>query len=219
MPADIGFLVHVAKINAALRDSLTEHEIKIRNGLELFEWARVVLERKFPDFNILRLKLELSDRLSMAWLRERQKMIQVSRKYKLASSHRLYNPEWDEIRNIEVYGKCSNLQGHGHNYLLEVTLRGKPDRKTGELTNLDQVDKVVREQIIDRFDHKNLNEDTSEFKELIPTVENMVKVFWELMTGRFGKAELVRVALWETEKTYAEYFGPIAGGLRYSDSV
>jgi len=152
-------------------------------------------------------------------LRERQEMIQVSRKYKIASSHRLYNPDWDEIRNTEVYGKCSNLKGHGHNYLLEVTLRGKPDRKTGELTNLDQVDKVVREQIIDRFDHKNLNEDTSEFKELIPTVENMVKVFWELMTGRFGKAELVRVAVWETEKTYAEYFGPIAGELRYSDSV
>ena len=219
VPVDEGFLVHVAKINAALRQSLAEQEIKIRNSLEVFEWAREVLKRKFPDFNVLRLKLELSDRLSITWLKERQEMIQVSKKYELAASHRLCNPDWDDKRNTEVYGKCSNHQGHGHNYLLEVTLRGKPDRKTGELTNLDEVDKVVRQQIIDRFDHKNLNEDTPEFKELIPTVENMVKVFWELMIGRFGQAELVRVAVWETEKTYAEYFGPIAGELRYSDSV
>ena len=219
VPVDEGFLVHVAKINAALRENLTEQQIKTGNGLEVLEWARGVLECKFPDFNVLRLKLDLSDRLSMTWLKERQEMIQISRKYELAASHRLCNPDWDEKRNALVYGKCSNPQGHGHNYLLEVTLRGKTDRKTGELMSLEEVDKVVREQIIDRFDHKNLNEDSLEFKELIPTVENMVKVFWELMIGRFGKAELVRIAVWETEKTYAEYFGPLAGPLRYSDSV
>ncbi len=219
VPVDEGFLVHVAKINATLRQSLSEQEVIIENGLDIFDWARGVLDRKFCSFSVLRLKLDLSSRLSMYWIRERQEMIQVSRKYELAASHRLFNPDWDENRNSEVYGKCSNPQGHGHNYLLELTLRGKPDRKTGELTDLDEVDRVVREQVIDKFDHKNLNEDTKEFKELIPTVENMVKVFWELMTGRFGKAELVRVAVWETEKTYAEYFGPGAGELRYSDSV
>jgi len=219
VPADEGFLVHVAQIDAALRQNLKTQDVKISNGLGVLAWSRAVLENKFPEFNLLQIRLELSDRLSVIWLRERQEMIQVSRKYEMAASHRLYNPNWNDKRNTEVYGKCSNRRGHGHNYVLAVTWRGKPDRNTGELTNLDEADKVVREQIIDRFDHKNLNDDTDEFKILIPTVENMAKVFWDLLAGRFGKAELVRVAVWETKKTCAEYFGPSAGELRYSDSV
>ncbi len=78
---------------------------------------------------------------------------------------------------------------------------------------------MVNKEVIERFDHKNLNEDTAEFAELIPTVENMAKVFWDILLGKFGEAELARVAVWETDKTYAEYFGPEVGPLRYSDSV
>ena len=140
-------------------------------------------------------------------------------KYELAASHRLWKADWDAKRNFEVYGKCSNRRGHGHNYLLEVTLRGKPDRRTGQVADMEEVDRVVRENVIERFDHKNLNEDTEEFADLIPTVENMAKVFWELLLGKFSRGELARVAVWETEKTYAEYFGQGAGPLRSSESV
>ena len=214
-----GFLVHVSDIRSALAEALEKERVKASHTLDVMGWARGVMKDKFRDFKLLRLEVELNERLKVSWRTEDQEMIQVTKKYELAASHRLWNPDWGEKRNFAVYGKCSNPRGHGHNYILEVTLRGKPDRRTGQAADLEEIDRVVRENVIERFDHKNLNEDTSEFAEMIPTVENMVKVFWELLLGKFSRGELVRVAVWETAKTYAEYFGPTAGPLRYSDAV
>ena len=134
-------------------------------------------------------------------------MIQVTTKYELAASHRLWNSKWDIDKNLKVFGKCSNPAGHGHNYLLELTLSGQPDAETGQIVDIEEVDDVVREHIIEPFDHKNLNEDTEEFAEVIPTVENIAKVFWDKLLGKFSNAILSRVKIWETPKTYAEYFG------------
>ena len=146
-------------------------------------------------------------------------MIQITTKYELAASHRLHSADWSAEQNEVAFGKCSNPAGHGHNYLLEVTLRGHPDRASGEVTDLEEFRRLVQSEIIDRFDHKNLNEDCEEFAELMPTVENMAKVFWDRLIYRFVNVELYRVAVWETPTTYAEYFGPGAGPLRWSSRV
>jgi 6-pyruvoyltetrahydropterin/6-carboxytetrahydropterin synthase len=214
-----GFLVNVAEIKAALRRDLEEREVTAKEPGDLFRWARKVVREKFGEFKLIRLKLDMSEQMSVAGGVEDDDMVEITKKYELAAAHKLWNDEWDQKRNFEVFGKCSNPRGHGHNYTLEVTIQGKPDSRTGLIASQQEIDKIVEGRIIERFDHKNLNEDTAEFAELVPTVENMAKVFFELLEGEFETGRLVRVAVWETPSTYAEYFGPQAGPLRFSDSV
>ena len=154
--------------------------------------------------------MDINESLSIGWLSLNPDMIQVTRKYEIAASHQLLNPDWDEAKNLRVFGKCYNPQGHGHNYTLELTLEGQPDSETGQIADLDTVDRIVDEQIIERFDHKHLNKQTQEFAKVNPTVENMTKVFWKLLEGRFDKAKLAKIGLWETPRTYAEYSGPVS---------
>ena len=146
-------------------------------------------------------------------------MMAVTKRYEIAASHTLKRDDWDRQRNIEAFGKCANPTGHGHNYMVEITVSGELDEQTGMIGDYGLIDRTVMEWIIDRFDHKNLNTDTAEFAELNPTVENMAKVFWELLYGRFGDAQLRRVRVWETTKTYADYYGEDAGNLRDIESV
>ena len=214
-----GFLVNVADIKAAFQEALKQQRLKAQNPADLFDWARQVVRQRFAPLKLIRLKLELNEQLTLTSRPEDYDMVQVTKKYELAAAHKLWNDDWDQQHNFEVFGKCSNPRGHGHNYTVEITIRGKPDRKTGRLADLQEMDQLVRQNILDRFDHKNFNEDTVEFAHLIPTVENMAKVFYELLDGKFEKAQLTRVAVWETADTYAEYFGPQAGPLRFSSSV
>jgi len=202
-----GMLVNVAHIERAFRGVLAAEEVKASDSREILMWAKQLIEHKFFNLRLLELWLDISDKLSIGLGGEGEKMMQLTTKYEFAASHRLWNADWDAERNFAEYGKCSNPQGHGHNYLLEITLRAK-NQEGGQIADLREVERVVRERVIERFDHKYLNADTSEFAELIPTVENIAKVFWELLIGQFGRGELYRVAIWETAKTYAEYFGP-----------
>ena len=133
-------------------------------------------------------------------------MFEITVKYSLAAAHRLVKPSLDDAENYELFGKCSHKSGHGHNYLLEITLAGQPDGTTGQIADMELVERVVNEQVIEPFDHKNLNTDTREFAKLIPTVENMAQVFFKRLEGRFGLAILKRVRVWETPETYADYY-------------
>jgi len=214
-----GMLINVTDINAAFRHALADFPFHPQTPTDILNFSRKITSTHLPDLDFLSARLELHPHLSISLNLEDQNMIELTTQYELAASHRLCNPHWDSQQNLDTFGKCSNPQGHGHNYTLQITLRGIPNPHTGQLTEPQQIDQTVQEFILDRFDHKNLNEDTPEFAELIPTVENMVKVFWELLDGRFPNAQLARVALWETPKTYAEYRGPSNGPLRYSDSV
>jgi len=215
-----GLLVNVSQIDAAIQ-TVADQGLPIRHVEDVLTWAVEVLRASFPTFPVRRVQLDLAPTVRIAYLPrpEGQPMIEITRQYELAASHRLCNPDWDEQRNFKVFGQCSNPRGHGHNYLLHVTWRGKTRAQTGQVLDLQAADRLVRQEVLERFDHKNLNEDTPEFARLIPTVENMAQVFWELLDGRLPDVQLARVRVWETEKTYAEYAGPAAGPLRYSDAV
>lgn len=216
---DSGFIVNVCDIDEALKQALAHEKVCVQSGHEILFWAREVLTQRFKECVVVELKLDMNERLTICERQEEHHMIQVTKKYEVAAAHRLHNHHWDDEQNVEVFGKCNNTEGHGHNYQLEITLTGKPDPVSGQILDLNEIDRVVKEQILDRFDHKYLNKETEEFAQLNPTVENMCQVFWEILTGRFGNARLMKVGVWETPKTYAEYRGPLADGLRYSQTI
>jgi 6-pyruvoyltetrahydropterin/6-carboxytetrahydropterin synthase len=141
--------------------------------------------------------------------KERGSMIKLTRKYHFCTAHRLHAAQLSDEENVRLFGKCNNPHGHGHNYYLEVTVAGSPDPVTGMIINLTDLDAAVNEQIIKRFDHKNLNLDTAEFRELNPTSENFVKVIWELLAPVLPG--LSKIGLYETEKNYFEYSGEQQG--------
>jgi 6-pyruvoyltetrahydropterin/6-carboxytetrahydropterin synthase len=130
--------------------------------------------------------------------------IELGRRYRFAASHRLHSPQFSEEENCRVYGKCSNPFGHGHNYVLEVSLSGEVDPATGMIANLADLDTFVEHQIIEPFDHRYLNEEVAAFREVVPTTENLcIEIFRRLKT--FPKAKLERVRIQETANNSFEY--------------
>lgn len=134
-------------------------------------------------------------------------MVSLTQTFEFAAAHRLFCPQLTEERNKTTFGKCMNPNGHGHNYRLEVTVRGKPDETTGVVLPVGELESVVKDRVLDAFDHKHLNEDCDAFRDLNPTVENIVRVIWSKLEGRFGAARLECVRVWETSKTAATYRG------------
>lgn len=109
-----------------------------------------------------------------------------------------------------MYGVCNNFHGHGHNYLLEVTLRGEPARDTGMIMNLDELGKILQDRIVRQVDHKHLNHDVPWLSEVVPTVENLVRVFWARLAGALPPGVLHQVRLQETDTSWAAYRGETA---------
>ncbi|HEY0794927.1 MAG TPA: 6-carboxytetrahydropterin synthase [Acidisarcina sp.] len=127
-----------------------------------------------------------------------------SRRYRLSASHRLYSDAFSDERNVEVYGKCSNPHGHGHNYTVEVTVAGQVDPVTGMVCNMVELDECVQREIIDLFGHTNLNLYPG-FHGLVPTTEAFCVMVYEMLSKVFDKAELVRVRIEETNNNSFEY--------------
>lgn len=134
-------------------------------------------------------------------------MIQVTESFEFSAAHRLHCPDLSDEENRRIFGKCSNPNGHGHNYVVEVTVSGQPDDATGNVIELHLFRHTVRERVIDRFDHKHLNLDCVEFQSLNPSVENIARVIWDRLHDAFHSCRLAGVRVWETPKTYAEYNG------------
>ena len=135
-------------------------------------------------------------------------MIEITRREEFCAAHRLYNSELSIEQNDALYGKCSNPHYHGHNYVLEVTLRGPVNPETGMTYNLADMKNTLRSEVIDKLDHKNLNEDAAEFlKNRIPTAENIVISIWERLEEHFESGLLYRVRLFENERNFVDYFG------------
>ena len=131
--------------------------------------------------------------------------VAVYRKEHFNAAHRLFNPAWSDATNMQVFGKCSNPNYHGHNYELVVKLIGEPNADTGYVMDLKLLSDIIKANVLDRFDHKNLNLDTVEFSNLNPTAENIVKVIYNLLRSKI-KAELdLQVRLYETERNFVEY--------------
>ncbi|HEX7691207.1 MAG TPA: 6-carboxytetrahydropterin synthase [Sediminibacterium sp.] len=131
--------------------------------------------------------------------------VAVFRKEHFNAAHRLHNREWSDERNQEVFGLCNNPHYHGHNYEMEVKVVGDPDPETGYVIDLKQLSDLIRAEVIDRFDHKNLNLDTREFADLNPTAENIVKVIYGLLRPKLDPRLELLVRLYETERNFVEY--------------
>ena len=130
----------------------------------------------------------------------------LSRRYVISASHRLYSKAYSEEENHAVYGKCSNPHGHGHNYVVEVTVGGRVDHVTGMVCNLADLDGFVQKMVIDRFDHTNLNFD-ERFTSEVPTTENLCIAIHNLLAEHFVHADLERVRVEETRNNFFEYAG------------
>ena len=138
-------------------------------------------------------------------------MIRVTRKYRFSASHRLHAPQLGEAKNRELYGKCNNPFGHGHNYMVEVTVSGQVDPQTGMVCNLVDMDGCVHGQILERYDHQNLNL-LPEFAAEVPTTENLCISIYEILNRSFTKAHLEKIRIEETMMNSFEYSGPGTAG-------
>jgi 6-pyruvoyltetrahydropterin/6-carboxytetrahydropterin synthase len=133
------------------------------------------------------------------------KKVSVFRREHFNAAHRLFNPAWDDARNVEVFGKCALPNYHGHNYELEVKVTGKINRKTGYVMDMKELSDIVRREVHSRFDHKNLNLDTKEFRELNPTAENIAIVIYDLLRAQIDEKHDLQVRLYETPRNFVEY--------------
>lgn len=134
-------------------------------------------------------------------------IVSVFRKGHFNAAHRLHVPEWSDERNTEVFGLCNNPNYHGHNYNLTVKVTGEVDPVTGYVIDLKILKDIIYEEVENRFDHRNLNLDTEEFKHLNPTAENIAVVIWNKLRRRLDNKLELTVTLYETERNYVEYSG------------
>ena len=131
--------------------------------------------------------------------------VAVIRQEHFNAAHRLHNPEWSEEKNSAVFGKCNNPHYHGHNYNLKVRLTGEVDPATGYVFDMKKLSELIKEFVLDKFDHKNLNLDTHEFKSLNPTAENIAVVVWNILREKIDPQYDLKITLYETERNIVEY--------------
>lgn len=136
-------------------------------------------------------------------------MIYITRKESFSAAHKLSRPDWSEAKNNEVFGKCSNPNWHGHNYVLWVTVKGEVNPETGFVVNLSDVSLIIKDYILDKVDHKNLNSDVDFMKGKLSSTEVLAMEFWNQIEGPINRlgCQLHSVKVQETEKNYVEYFG------------
>lgn len=238
-----GFVVNVLDIDRKVREFVVPifaERIRkaFRQGKHIgfFEIAELLksgwgqLSDKFGTARISQLSLRLNPFRKVTIESKDCKMIYFSEKFEFAATHKLWNEEFSEERNFEVFGKCANPSGHGHNYIVEVTIKAPaplevrtedaaaasgdslltgPEDK--EVFRVGDFERIVDEELIQVVDHKNLNVDVAEFGRTNPTVENIAVFAWNKLAGKFGEvrqnAGLHCVAVWETDKTYSSYYG------------
>lgn len=134
-----------------------------------------------------------------------QNKVSVFRHEHFNAAHRLYNPAWTNERNDAVFGKCNNPSFHGHNYELVVKVTGVPDKETGYVIDLKVLSDLINKEILERFDHKNLNLDTVEFKQLNPTAEHIAIVIYDLLRPHIEPEKELQIRLYETPRNFVEY--------------
>lgn len=134
-----------------------------------------------------------------------KKRVAIYRKEHFNAAHRLFNPSWDDSKNERVFGKCALPNYHGHNYDLVVKVTGEPDPDTGYVMDMKKLSDIIKREVVERFDHKNLNLDTVEFKNLIPTAENIAIVIYDLLRPHIDTAKDLQIRLYETARNFVEY--------------
>ena len=133
--------------------------------------------------------------------------VTVTRRLHFSAAHRVHNPALSDEENRRTFGKCNNPNWHGHNYILDVSVRGALDERTGYVIDLSRVKEIVQTHVIDKVDHRNLNLEVDFLRGTIPTTENIVVAFWRVLEPALQPAQLTRLVLWETVNNYVEYDG------------
>jgi 6-pyruvoyltetrahydropterin/6-carboxytetrahydropterin synthase len=133
----------------------------------------------------------------------------ITRRFHFSASHRVYNPKLSDEENFKIYGKCSNPNGHGHNYIMDVTVSGSVDEKTGFVMDLSELKNLVQAEILEAVDHRNLNTDVDFMKDVMPTTENVARKFWKRIENKINNSErkLYSIKLQETVNNSVEYMG------------
>ena len=171
---------------------------------ELLKSAWRQLVNKFGMAKLSKLSLALNPFRKIAVDCEDCKMIYFSEKFEFAATHKLWNEQFSKQRNFEVFGKCANPTSHGHNYVVEVTIKTAADK---DRLSIADFERTVDNELIKLVDHKNLNVDIPYFTEAIPTVENIAAFAWERIVGKFSGLTLHCVTVWETDRTCCSYYG------------
>lgn len=133
--------------------------------------------------------------------------VAIIRREHFNAAHRLHNPDWDDETNREIFGKCNNPNFHGHNYEIEVKVTGEVNPKTGFVMNVSELKSIIREKVTDRYDHKNLNLDVDDFKNLIPTAENIARKIYQNIVIELPDNLDLKIKVYETPRNIAEYPG------------
>ncbi|NIP28879.1 MAG: hypothetical protein GWO38_34995 [Phycisphaerae bacterium] len=212
-----GFVVNVIDIDKKVREYVVpifaeRVREKYRQGkhiglfdiAELLRSARGQLADKFGAATISQMSLKLNPFRKITIKPEDKKMIYFSEKFEFAATHKLWNDEFSDERNFEVFGKCANPTGHGHNYVVEVTIKAREGKDSFRIGDFE---KIVDDEFVQLVDHKNLNVDVAEFCKTNPTVENIAVFAWVKLAGKFGDPTLHCVTVMETDKTYCSYYG------------
>ena len=220
-----GMVVNIKTLDARLDEMLDpiDHRMlnvsldEFRNGVPTTERLAQALWRRLPKrvgkARPIALRLEEHPGLYVSLNGKGRRMVYLTRSIEFAAAHRLHTCEMTDAANLKVYGKCNNPNGHGHNYVAEVTVAGVPDRKTGCVIDLGRFEALLEAEIEKRFDHKHLNLDTPYFRKLVPTAENIARVIWRLLVDKVrkcrskGRVKLHRVRLIETARSRFDYFG------------
>ena len=217
-----GMVVNITAVDAVLKREIVEalgdkhlsyevpHFQSIVPTLEniaAFAAARFTAAFDDPAARLTRLTVWETPTL-WATLDLERNLVTLTRSFDFAASHRLHAPGLTDAENLEIFGKCNNPHGHGHNYGVEVTVAGDPDPVTGMLVDLQKLDAVLEQEVMGRFDHKSLNADVPEFAGINPTSENLTLAIWSALESKIPEpARLHRVVVRETDRNYFEYSG------------
>ena len=212
-----GFVVNVANIDKDVREHVVPifaerikqnfHQAKHIRFYEIAELLGAAWDRladKFGTARLSKLTLKLNPFRKIDVDLKDLDMVYFCEKFEFAATHKLWNSDFSEEQNFEVFGKCANPTGHGHNYIVEVTIK-MPAREND--FRIGDFERIVDDELIKLIDHRNLNADIDQFSKTNPTVENIATFAWNKLAGKFHEATLHCVTVWETDKTYCSYYG------------
>lgn len=207
-PNETGYICNIKDLDNLLRQAVTA---QIRSGfdnLSFFQLLQKLYDRCVQQWDsaapIVEMKLAVTPYLHLKIYSGIDSMIELTQQFEFSAAHRLHCDHLSDEENLATFGKCNNPEGHGHNYVVEVSVAGTCD-EDGQLLPLHQFESIVKQHIIDRLDHKHLNRDVEYFQKVNPSVENIAKAIYDWLSGKFGELALNRVRVYETPKTWAQY--------------
>lgn len=205
---ETGYLCNIKRIDEIVQNELIDHIVlQVEQGTSASQLSHIAFEtvqKKLADgIQVEILELVVSPHLKYAKKRNNDSMISVTQQFEFSATHRLHCEQLSDEENRALFGKCNNPHGHGHNYVVEVTVNVQGFQSDTHVVS--ELESVVKKEVVDPFDHKNLNVEVEQFAKLNPTVENIAGVIWQLLMNKLSQSTLANVRVYETPKTWADY--------------